>query len=72
MVRAYAVSGEMDAAREAASLAGVFERFVRWARAKLHERGLARHERAVLERLMSSDPEAFAPLALIARTIMDE
>jgi hypothetical protein len=72
MVRAYATSGEPEAAREAATMAWTFERFVRWARAKLHERGLARHERAVLERLMSSDPEAFAAHSVLARTIMDE
>ena len=73
LVRTYAVSGEMDAARECASLAGTFERFVSFARAKLTQaKPIARHEARLLERLMALDPEAFAAHALTARTIMDE
>ena len=72
LVRGYAAHGEIDAAREAASMAWVHERFVSFARRKLHDRATLQHERAVLERLMSSDPEAFAAHSVLARTIMDE
>ena len=72
LVRTYAVSGEMDAARECASLADVFERFVAFARSRLTRAKLTANERAVLERLVQLDPEAFASHALLARTIMDE
>jgi hypothetical protein len=73
LVRGYATNGELDAAREAATLAGVFERFVSFARAKLaRAKPLAVSERAVLERLMALDPPEFAALALVARSIMDE
>lgn len=71
MVRSFAGAGELDAAREAASLAHVFERFVAFARRKLHE-ALTRPERAVLERLMALDPEGFTAYSLTARAIMDE
>lgn len=72
LVRGYAGSGEIDAARETASIADVFERFVAFARSRLTRAKLTANERAVLERLVQLDPEAFASHALLARTIMDE
>ncbi len=73
MVRTFAASGEIDAAKEAASLAWVHERFVSFARAKLtRAKPIPQPEARLLERLMALEPEAFASVALVARSIMDE